>query len=91
MILRRRDPGRTRPFRTPAIWLVGPLAMAGCLGLFVSLPGDAMLVLPVWGGIGLVFYYLYGYRKSHVGPGLIEVHEDDVDAPPQPVPPLAEI
>ncbi|MEY4160232.1 MAG: hypothetical protein RLZZ136_853 [Pseudomonadota bacterium] len=88
MILRLRDPKRARPFRTPLLWVVGPLSVVGCLVLFWFLPLDAKLVLPVWGGIGLVFYYLYGYRKSHVGRGLIEVHEDDKDAPPQPVAPL---
>jgi APA family basic amino acid/polyamine antiporter len=38
--------------------------------------------------IGLVVYFSYGRRKSHVGRGLVEVHEQDADAPPQPVPPL---
>jgi basic amino acid/polyamine antiporter, APA family len=88
MILRVRDPHRARPFRTPLVWLVGPSAAAGCVFLFVNLPFDAMIVLPIWGAIGLVFYFLYGYRKSHVGRGLVEVHEEDADAPPQPVPPL---
>lgn len=88
MILRVRDPNRVRPFRTPLIWLVGPLAAVGCVFLFVNLPFDAMIVLPVWGAIGLVCYFLYGYRMSHVGRGLVEVHEEDPDVPPQPVPPL---
>ena len=88
MILRRTDPTRHRPFRTPAVWIVAPLAVVGCVGLYVSLPSDAMLVLPVWGCLGLLIYFLYGYRKSHVARGLTEVHEDDPDAPPQPVPPM---
>jgi APA family basic amino acid/polyamine antiporter len=88
LILRRTDPGRHRPFRTPLIWIVAPLAIIGTVGLFWNLPTDAKLVLPIWGGIGLVIYYLYGYRKSHVGRGIIDVHEDDADVPPQPVPPL---
>ncbi len=70
MILRVRDPDRTRPFRTPAIWVVGPLAVFGCVVLFLFLPMDAKLVFPVWAAIGLVFYFLYGYRKSHVALGL---------------------
>jgi basic amino acid/polyamine antiporter, APA family len=88
MVLRRTDPGRHRPFRTPAVWIIAPVAMAGCVGLYLFLPFNAMMVLPIWGGIGLVLYFIYGYRKSHVGRGIIEVHEDDMDAPPQPVPPM---
>ena len=88
LILRLREPNRARPFRTPMVWVVGPIAMVGCLVLFWFLPVDAKLVLPIWGAIGLVFYFLYGYRKSHVGRGLVEVHESDRDAPPGSVPPV---
>ena len=88
LILRRRDPSRHRPFRTPLVWVIAPLAIVGCVGLYANLPFDAKMVLPVWGGVGLVLYFLYGYRKSHVGRGHVEVHEDDSDAPPQPVPPI---
>jgi len=88
MILRMRDPNRARPFRTPVIWLVGPVAAVGCIILFWFLPFNAKMVLPIWGLIGLVFYMAYGYRKSHIGRGLVEVHETDADIPPQPVPPM---
>jgi APA family basic amino acid/polyamine antiporter len=77
-MLRRRDPDRVRPFRVPAVGLIATLTVAGCLFLFFNLPGPAMLVLPVWGAIGVVFYYLYGYRNSHVGRGLVEVHEPEI-------------
>jgi len=86
MILRMKDPNRARPFRTPLVWVVAPLSMAGCVFLYLNLPFDAKMVLPIWGGIGLLVYFLYGYRKSHVGRGLIETHELDPDAPPPPVP-----
>ncbi|PEQ11071.1 amino acid permease [Novosphingobium sp. PC22D] len=88
LILRRTQPDRPRPFRTPLVWVVAPLAILGTLGLYANLPFEAKMVLPVWGGIGLIVYFAYGYRKSHVGLGHIEVHEDDPDAPPQPVPPV---
>ena len=70
MILRVKDKERHRPFTTPGIWAVGPLAMLGCAVLFAYLPTDAKLVFPLWGTIGLVFYYLYGYRKSHLALGI---------------------
>ena len=78
MVLRRTDPGRHRPFRTPALWLVGPLTVLGCLFLFLNLPYSAMLVLPIWTAIGLVLYFLYSYRNSHLGRGLVEVHESEI-------------
>lgn len=87
LVLRRKAPDRHRPFRTPAVAITAPLAIAGCVTLYLLLPFDAKMVLPLWGGLGLIFYFLYGYRKSHVGRGLVEVHEEDSDVPPQPVPP----
>jgi basic amino acid/polyamine antiporter, APA family len=84
MVLRKTDPGRHRPFRTPLVWIVAPLAIIGCVGLYVSLPLTAILVLPVWGAIGLVIYFLYSRSRSHVGRGLMEVHELDADAPHTP-------
>ncbi len=87
MVLRRTDPGRNRPFRTPAIWFVAPAAIIGCLVLYFSLPLTAKLVLPGWGLIGLLIYFLYSRSRSHVGRGRTEVNELDDDVPPPPVPP----
>ena len=79
LVLRRKDPSRKRPFRTPAVWVIAPLAIVGCLGLFFSLPLIAILVLPIWGAIGLLVYLLYSRSRSHVGLGLDEVNETAVD------------
>ncbi|MFA7440262.1 MAG: amino acid permease [Sphingomonadaceae bacterium] len=88
LILRRTAPDRHRPFRMPMVWLIAPLAAFGCIYLYVSLPVQAMLVLPIWSGFGLLLYFGYGYHRSHVGRGLVDVPELSVQAPPQPVPPL---
>jgi APA family basic amino acid/polyamine antiporter len=69
MILRRRDPGRARPFRTPGIWVVGPLALAGCAFLFFSLPLRTQLTFFAWAGLGLLIYFLYGVRASPLAKG----------------------
>jgi APA family basic amino acid/polyamine antiporter len=86
--MRRSDPTRHRPFRTPVVWLVAPLAIVGTVSLYFLLPFDAMLVLPVWGIAGLVVYFGYSRSHSHVGRGLVEVHEGDSGIPPQPIAPL---
>src|SRR3954449_7739407 len=81
LVLRRTDPGRKRPFRTPAIGIVAPVAIIGCIALYVMLPPIAILVLPVWGAVGLLLYFGYSRRRSHVGRGLFEVPELAPDAP----------
>jgi basic amino acid/polyamine antiporter, APA family len=81
MILRKKDPGRARPFRTPALFVVAPLSIAGCLLLFINLNNESKLLFVTWTVIGLIFYFLYGYRHSHVGRGLVEVPELSPDAP----------
>ncbi len=70
MLLRRQAPDVKRGFRTPVIWLVGPLTIAGCIFLFVNLPWQAMLVFVIWGGLGLATYFLYGKRASYLGRGI---------------------
>lgn len=67
MVLRVRDPHRKRHFRTPLIWVVGPLAVVGCVVLFFSLGAYTVTLFCSWAAIGLVTYALYGYRRSHLG------------------------
>ena len=69
MVLRVKQPDRKRPFRAPLVWIVCPLAVVGCLLLFVNLPAKTLEVFFGWGIVGLVVYYLYGYRKSHLANG----------------------
>ncbi len=64
LVLRRRDPHRPRVFRTPLAWLVGPVAILGCLYLFSSLPTRTQLWCLLWNALGLVVYLLYGRRAS---------------------------
>jgi APA family basic amino acid/polyamine antiporter len=88
MVIRRTDPGRHRPFRTPAVFVTAPLAIAGCIYLFYKLDVKSQILFAGWAVIGFLVYFLYSRSRSHVGRGLVEVHETDADAPPQPVPPL---
>jgi APA family basic amino acid/polyamine antiporter len=81
MILRKKDPSRPRPFRTPAIFLVAPLSIAGCVLLFINLNNESKLLFVSWTVIGLIVYFLYGYRHSAVGRGVVEVPELASEAP----------
>jgi APA family basic amino acid/polyamine antiporter len=68
LILRKQQPDRPRSFRTPMAWLVCPLAVIGCVLLFVNLSMTAKVVFVVWAAIGLIVYRLYGYRRSQLAP-----------------------
>ena len=48
----------------------------------MSLNIQSKILFAVWTALGLVFYFLYGYRHSHVAHGVTEVPELDPDAPP---------
>ncbi len=69
LILRKKQPDRPRPFRTPIAWVVCPLAVFGCLLLFVNLSMFAKLFFVGWAVVGLILYRLYGYKHSHLAPG----------------------
>jgi APA family basic amino acid/polyamine antiporter len=77
MILRRTAPDRHRPFRTPLYWLICPLAAAGCVFLFFQLSGYTELMFLGWAVIGLVVYFLYSRKRSHVGLGLTDTSDDE--------------
>jgi len=68
LILRRTAPQRPRVFRTPAAWLIGPLAILGCTYLFFSLPVITWLWFLLWNAIGVVVYLVYARHSSVLSP-----------------------
>ncbi|PIB92860.1 amino acid permease [Caulobacter sp. FWC2] len=64
MVLRVTKPDLPRLFRCPAVWVVGPLAVVGCLYFMISLPPATLGRFLVWNVVGIVVYLLYGRRKS---------------------------
>jgi APA family basic amino acid/polyamine antiporter len=66
MVLRRQRPELPRPFKTPFWWLVGPLAVLGCLYLFSSLALITQEMFFVWNVLGLAVYLVYGRSKSRL-------------------------
>jgi APA family basic amino acid/polyamine antiporter len=66
LVLRRTDPGRARPFRTPWVPVVPLLAIVSCSYLMFELPWETWVRFGVWLAIGLVFYLVYGIRHSKV-------------------------
>ncbi len=67
LVLRVTEPGLKRPFRAPAIWLIGPGGVLVSLFLMFGLPADTWIRLAVWLAIGLAIYFAYGARHSRIG------------------------
>jgi APA family basic amino acid/polyamine antiporter len=70
IILRRTDPDRPRPFRTPFVPVVPALAALACIYLMVPLPWETWVRFIVWLAIGMVIYLAYGMRRSVLGRSL---------------------
>jgi APA family basic amino acid/polyamine antiporter len=66
LVLRVREPGLERPFKTPWIWFTAPMGAISALYLMVALDIETWIRLLVWFLIGLVIYLGYGYRNSNL-------------------------
>jgi APA family basic amino acid/polyamine antiporter len=64
LVLRRIEPARERPFRTPLMPVVPVLAVAGCVALATTLAPLTWLRFVIWVAAGLAVYSLYGRRHS---------------------------
>jgi APA family basic amino acid/polyamine antiporter len=67
LVMRRRDPGAERRFRTPLAWPVGLIAILGCAYLFYSLPQTTQFYFLIAQLVGLAIYLLFGMRSSLAG------------------------
>ncbi|MEZ5305960.1 MAG: amino acid permease [Pyrinomonadaceae bacterium] len=66
IVMRKNNPDLERGFKVPAVWVVAPIAGGASLFLMWGLPLDTWLRLIVWMVIGVVVYFLYGRRHSHL-------------------------
>jgi len=76
LVLRYSDRERPRPFRVPALPLVAVAGALACLYTMKGLPVTAWKRFGIWLVVGLVLYFVYGFRHSTLRRG----------APPEPVP-----
>ena len=71
-----------------AIFHSGQRVMAGCVLLFFSLGWYTIKLFLIWAVVGLVIYFAYARRKSHLAPGnehLLHAHSDDPKLAPNPM------
>ena len=66
LVLRVREPGLHRPFRTPLVWFVAPMGAISAAYLMIYLDIETWIRLVVWLAIGLAIYFLYGRHHARV-------------------------
>ncbi len=64
MILRKKEPGIERPFKTPLVPLVPILGIIVCTAMIISLPLPTLLSALLWLLIGLMIYFMYSARNA---------------------------
>ena len=69
IILRRTNPGANRPFRTPFVPAVPILGAIFCLYLMLNLGWHTWARLVIWLVIGLVIFFAYSRKHSHLTSG----------------------
>ncbi|MEG1451825.1 APC family permease, partial [Brevundimonas sp.] len=68
LILRVKKPDMPRGFKTPLAWVIGPVSIAGCLYLLVSLPQKTLMWFIIWNIVGVAFYFAYSRRSASKQP-----------------------
>ena len=66
IVLRRKDPDRPRPFRTPWVPFLPIVSIGFCVYLILSLPLLTKLRFVAWLAVGGLIYFLYSVRHSRV-------------------------
>ncbi len=71
-VLRYQRPSAERPFRCPAIWLVAPAGMLINITMTLFLSVATWIRLVGWLTVGLVIYFTYSLRNSHLAKHLMQ-------------------
>jgi len=69
LVLRVREPGLARRFKTPWVWFVAPAGAISALVLMAALPWPTWERLIVWFAIGMEVYFGYAVYNSRLSPG----------------------
>ena len=66
IVLRVREPNRERKFKAPLWWLVGGIAIIGCIVFFFSLKSSTQLYFLLWNLFGLAIYLLWSSKNARL-------------------------
>ncbi len=77
LVLRRTQPDLKRGYRVPFVPFIPILSIIASFVLIVSLPLVTIIRFFVWLAIGLLVYFLYSRRKSHLEEGYVEPENNE--------------
>jgi APA family basic amino acid/polyamine antiporter len=66
MILRYKKPELERPYKAPAVYLVGCLGVGFNLFLMYFVRPETWVAFMIWGVLGFIVYFLYSKRNSNL-------------------------
>jgi len=64
IVMRIRNPQMPRPYRVPFYPFTPALGILLCLLLIISLSHTTQIRFLIWMAIGIIGYFVYGYRHS---------------------------
>ena len=66
VVLRVKQPQLERPFKTPALFIVGPLGAAFNFSLMYFVRPETWIAFICWSTLGIIVYFLYSRKQSHL-------------------------
>src|SRR5438093_5352619 len=66
LVLRKREPGRPRIFKTPWSPVTPILGIASCVSLMLGLPWITWIRFALWLVVGMLVYFSYGFRRRRL-------------------------
>ncbi len=66
VVLRVKQPQLERPFKTPLLFLVGPLGAAFNVSLMYFVRPETWVAFLCWSSLGIIVYFLYSRNHSHL-------------------------
>lgn len=66
MVLRVKKPELERPYKTPAVYVVGTLGVGFNLFLMTQVRTETWYTFIIWGSLGILVYLLYSKRHSNL-------------------------
>jgi APA family basic amino acid/polyamine antiporter len=66
VVLRVKQPQLERPFKTPALFIIGPAGALFNIALMYFVRPETWVAFLVWTSLGVLVYFLYSRKNSHL-------------------------